>query len=229
MSTLDEKSKAKMDDGAAHAKGGSDSGAGGFIILFFIIGFAASMVLGWVVFPKLLYSQKQQPISFNHALHVEEVGGECESCHFFRDDGSFSGVPKLAQCVGCHEEAMGDSEEEATFVEQYVWKQREVPWYVYSRQPDCVFFSHSAHVIGAKMDCVTCHGNIGESTSPRPYEANRITGYSRDIWGKNIAGFKKNSWDRMKMDDCAQCHKEAGIVHTSSVQTGRDACFVCHK
>lgn len=79
------------------------------------------------------------------------------------------------------------------------------------------------------MDCVTCHGHIGESESARPYEYNRITGYSRDIWGKNIAGIKKNSWDRMKMDDCAQCHKEAGIIHTSSVQTNRDACFVCHK
>ena len=32
------------------------------------------------------------------------------------------------------------------------------------------------------------------------------------------------------MDDCAECHtKEAGIIHTSSVQTQRDACFVCHK
>jgi hypothetical protein len=73
MSTLDEKAKAAMDDDAAHASGGKDSGAGGFIILFFIIGFAASMVLGWVIFPKLLYSQKQQPFNFNHALHVEEV------------------------------------------------------------------------------------------------------------------------------------------------------------
>jgi hypothetical protein len=59
MSTLDKKAKEVMDDDAAHASGGGDNGAGGFIILFFIIGFAASMVLGWVIFPKLLYSQKQ--------------------------------------------------------------------------------------------------------------------------------------------------------------------------
>jgi hypothetical protein len=229
MSTLDEKSKEVMDDEAAHAESGNDSGAGGFIILFFIIGFAASMVLGWVIFPKLLYSQKQQPFSFNHALHVGEVDEGCESCHFFRDDGSFSGIPKLNRCTDCHEETMGESEDEAIFVEQYVWKEREVPWLVYSRQPDCVFFSHAAHVHGAEMECATCHGHIGESEASRPYEYNRITRYSRDIWGKNIAGLTKNSWDRMKMDDCAQCHKEAGIIHTSSVQTERDACFVCHK
>lgn len=229
MRIVDEKAKDMKDDDTAHDEGGSDGGAGGFIILFFIIGFAASMVLGWVIFPKLLYSQKEQPFSFNHALHVAEVDQGCQSCHFFRDDGSFSGIPRLAQCIGCHDEPLGISEAEKVFFEDYVVRDREVPWLSYSRQPDCVFFSHAAHVIGSKMDCVTCHGHIGESEYSRPYEYNRITGYSRDIWGKNIAGWKKNTWDRMKMDDCAQCHKEAGIIHTSSVQTERDACFVCHK
>ena len=229
MSTLDEKATEVMDDDAAHGNDTTNSGAGGFIVLFFIIGFAASMLLGWVIFPKLLYSQKQQPFSFNHALHVQEVDNGCESCHFFREDGSFSGIPKLAQCVNCHEETMGVSDAETVFVEQYVWKEREVPWLSYSRQPDCVFFSHAAHVVGAEMDCATCHGPIGDSEVSRPFEYNRLTGYSRDIWGKNIAGVKKNNWDRMKMDDCAQCHKEAGMVHASSVQTNRDACFVCHK
>ena len=229
MSTLDEKTKAVKDDNPASSRDGKESGVGGFIILFFIIGFAASMVLGWVVFPKALYSQKQQPFNFNHALHLEEVGEACESCHYFRDDGSFSGIPKIAQCIDCHEEPMGDTEDEAIFVEQYIYKDREVPWLSYSRQPDCVFFSHAAHVIGAEMDCVTCHGHIGESETSRPYEYNRITGYSRDIWGKNIAGIKKNSWDRMKMDDCAECHKEADAIHDVSVQTQRGHCYVCHK
>ena len=108
----------------------------------------------------------------------------CESCHFFREDGTYSGAPKLAQCVQCHEEANSEDPEEIKFVEQYVKKEREVPWLVYSRQPDCVFFSHAAHVKMADMDCVTCHGPIGESESLRPYQENRISGYSRDIWGK---------------------------------------------
>ncbi|RJQ87105.1 MAG: cytochrome C [Desulfobacteraceae bacterium] len=202
---------------------------GPYILLFFIIGIAASMIVGWVLFPKLLYSQKSQPFDFNHKLHVELVDDSCQSCHFFRADGSFSGVPRLAQCVACHDEMQGRSQDEAIFVEQYVAKGREVPWLVNARQPDCVFFSHAAHTFGAKMDCVTCHGPIGTSESLKPYQENRITGYSRDIWGPSIAGFKRNSWDRMKMDDCAQCHQEAADIHDSSVQTKRDACFVCHK
>ena len=206
----------------------SGKGAGGPITLFFILGLVASLVLGWVIFPQLLYSKKAQPIQFNHVLHNELVDDGCESCHFFREDGTYSGVPKLAQCIDCHEEVQGESEEEAKFVNQYVLKEREVPWLVYSRQPDCVFFSHVAHVKLGQMECVTCHGDVGESESLKPYEANRITGYSRDIWGKNIAGIKFNSWDRMKMDDCSECHVRNNI-NQGSVQTLRGGCFVCHK
>jgi hypothetical protein len=206
----------------------SGDGAAGPITLFFILGLVASLVLGWVVFPQLLYSSKEQPIQFNHALHNDEVDEECESCHFFREDGTYSGVPKLEQCIDCHEEVQGEDPEEEKFVTQYVEKDREVPWLIYSRQPDHVFFSHVAHVKMGKMDCVTCHGHIGESESLKTYQANRITGISRDIWGKNIAGLKKNSWDRMKMDDCSECHVREN-VNQNSVQTLKGGCFVCHK
>jgi hypothetical protein len=221
----DQKSNPSKTDPAALQSG---DGAAGPITLFFILGLVASLVLGWVVFPQLLYSSKEQPIQFNHALHNDEVDEECESCHFFREDGTYSGVPKLEQCIDCHEEVQGEDPEEEKFVTQYVEKDREVPWLIYSRQPDHVFFSHVAHVKMGKMDCVTCHGHIGDSESLKTYQANRITGISRDIWGKNIAGFKKNSWDRMKMDDCSECHQREN-VNQNSVQTLKGGCFVCHK
>ena len=205
-----------------HAAGdaGDDKGLG-LGVIFFISAFVVCFLSSTLLFPKLLYSKKEQPFNFNHALHVEEAG-DCEACHFYRDDGSFSGIPKMETCLECHaEEPLGITEDEAVFVREYVEKGKEIPWLVYSRQPDCVFFSHAAHTEAAGMDCVTCHGHIGESTSSRPYEENRLTGYSRDIWGKNIFGIKKNSWDRMKMDDCADCHKE---------ETGHKGyCFQCHK
>jgi hypothetical protein len=207
---------------------GAEADAGGPIILFFILGLIASLIVGWVIFPQLLYSQKKQPVSFNHALHNEEVEDDCESCHFFREDGTYSGVPKLAQCIECHEEVNGEDPGEEKFVNEYVAKEREVPWLIYSRQPQNVFFSHVAHVKMGQMDCVACHGNIGESESLKAYEENRISGYSRDIWGRNIAGIKRNSWDRMKMDDCSECHVKEN-VNQNSVQTQRGGCFVCHK
>lgn len=200
----------------------SKSGFGTWIVAAcFVAGFAGSLFFGWAVFPEMLYSQKKQPFNFNHQTHVDIVDDGCESCHFFRDDGSFSGIPKLAQCMDCHEEVQGDTPDEEVFVDEYVSNGQEVPWLVYSRQPDCVFFSHSAHVVTREMDCSECHGPIGESEESRVYEENRLTGYSRDIWGKNISGRKVNSWDRMKMNDCADCHlKETGH---------KGACFQCHK
>lgn len=228
MSQADHASNHVSETGAHGGGGAAPAGAGGPIILSFAIGLAASLIVGWVIFPKLLYSQKRQPIDFNHAMHVELVEEGCASCHFFREDGTFSGAPTLAQCVDCHTEVQGDTPNELRFVEEYVQKGREVPWLVYSRQPQCVYFSHVAHVKMGGMDCVACHGHIGESESLPVYEENRISGYSRNIWGQNIAGFKKNSWDRMKMDDCAECHARESVMQ-ASVQTKREGCFVCHK
>jgi len=225
MSNTDDTKQVAVDD---RERVPNASETGGPIILFFMIGFVLSLVVGWVVFPKLLYSQKKQPIDFNHVQHMELVDEGCESCHFFREDGSFSGAPTLAQCIDCHEEVQGDTPNEIKFVDAYVQKDREVPWLIYAKQPQCVYFSHVAHVKMGNMDCVTCHGYIGESTELPIYEQNRISLYSRNIWGKNIGGFKKNTWDRMKMDDCAECHGKEG-VRQASVQTGKGGCFVCHK
>ncbi len=229
--TVDATEKASLSDNNEHSeipKGPEDKG---LVFPFFILGFIASLIAGWIIFPSLLYSKKEQPIDFNHVVHMELVDNGCESCHFFREDGTYSGVPKLEQCIDCHDEVQGDTDHEKRFVEDYVSKGIEVPWHIYSRQPDCVFFSHAAHVKKAKMDCETCHGSIGSSESLKTYEENRITGYSRDIWGKSIANMlclKKHTYERMKMDDCAECHKEANGKGTS-VQTEKDGCFVCHK
>ncbi len=232
MSTKDGKVLETSSDAVDRESNGDSrsggNGGGGWILLFFVLGLVASLVIGWGVFPMLLYSKKEQPIAFNHRMHVQEVDNGCQSCHYLRADGTFSGIPTLADCMTCHEEPIGESEQEALLMEQYVYKGREIPWLVYARQPDCVFFSHAAHLRMARLDCQTCHGDIGESTHPRAYQENRITGVSRDVWGHNIAGFKKNTWDRMKMDDCTDCHDRMTGRRTS-VQTGHDACFVCHK
>jgi hypothetical protein len=189
-------------------------------IAAFIMGFIPHFLAGWVIFPMLLYAEKEQPIDFNHKLHVEEMG-ECEGCHFFREDGSFAGVPAMATCLECHEEQVGEHPEEAKMMREYVEPGKEIPWLIYSRQPQCVFFSHAAHVVMAEMECETCHGPIGEAEHLKPYQYNRLTLYSRDIWGWNIAGLAHNTWDRMKMDDCAKCHEE---------MTGyKGSCFQCHK
>ena len=95
MSTTNDKAQANPEEATEAAipekdAKGQDNGVIGPIILFFIIGMAVSMILGWVIFPKLLYSQKKQPIDFNHVMHNELVEEGCQSCHYFREDGTYS-------------------------------------------------------------------------------------------------------------------------------------------
>ena len=110
MSNVDQTTKtdpAGGQDAVAEAR----AEVGGPILLFFLVGFALSLVVGWVIFPKLLYSHKNQPVDFNHQLHMEmDEIEDCSSCHYFREDGSFSGAPKLAQCIDSQDEILSDTE-----------------------------------------------------------------------------------------------------------------------
>lgn len=233
--------------------------------IFFVGGLIPALVVGWLIFPLALYSKEPQPLHFSHAVHMDpdKVDGiegdtdqeKCLSCHGFRDDGSFVGIPRLDRCMECHddpESPLGKDPEEKKFLTEYVAKEKQIPWFSYSRQPDCVYFSHIAHVKMGNLDCRNCHGDHAKTDRLRPYEKNRLTGYSRDIWGHNIAGYEENiriapkqvreeekdyirtiktgegeekyliRMSRMKMDDCAECH-------SLYKKDENNACFVCHK
>ncbi|MDM7919557.1 MAG: menaquinone reductase multiheme cytochrome c subunit QrcA, partial [Methanosarcina sp.] len=185
-------------------------------LLYFVAGLFPALIIGWLVFPALLYSKQVQPMKFNHALHMEpeivsEIKGDTETdrclyCHAFRNDGSFTGIPGIDICSECHNAhdfPLGESEGEELLIKRYVTKEKDIPWLSYSRQPDCVYFSHIAHIELGKLECMTCHGDKRKNQVLPAYEKNRISGYSRNIWGKNVSGSKKNTWDSMKMDDCA--------------------------
>ncbi len=188
--------------------------------LLLILGVVLGSAFGFWITPTILYAEKPQPFQFDHKIHLEQVDDGCKSCHTFREDGSFTGIPDIESCKECHsaDEALGEDPAEKEFM-KYLQADQPIPWLVYSRQPDCVFFSHAAHSENAGFECSRCHGDHGQSTSLRPYEYNRITGYSRDIWGKGPIGLSGPP-HRMKMDDCAKCHRENGV---------NGACFVCHK
>ena len=170
-------------------------------VVFFLSGLVGALIFGWVVFPNLLYSKKNQPVNFSHVAHGSE---DCESCHSLRADGTYSGIPRLSRCRECHESAQGNSEAEARFISDYVEKNREVPWKVYVWQPDNVYFSHAAHK-GQGMECTRCHRDVSKEEKLPPYRQNLITGYSIST---------------MKMVECEKCHARNGTSNN---------CEICHK
>jgi len=190
-------------------------------LLVFGFGFALAVVTGWVAFPRALYVRREQPLAFHHKTHSEKSGlTQCDSCHSLSSDGEFAGMPSTEICAGCHAEKLGTSKSEATLVDNYVKPGRETPWLVSSRQPANVWFSHAIHTRGGGLACSECHGNYGESDEIRIYEQNRISGYSRDIWGHSISRLRRAPHDGMKMSDCEACHRHHNI------EVG---CLGCHE
>lgn len=190
-------------------------------LMMFIGGLAASLTLGWLAFPALLYEKIEQPLQFSHRVHAgEKVGLSCEECHSFRPDGSFTGIPGVEKCATCHSTRVTDSPSEKILVEEYVAGSRIIPWLVYARQPQNAYFAHVQHVKLAAISCERCHGPHGTSESLPAYERNRISGYSRAIWGPNISGLKSHEWEGMKMDDCSRCHQDHAVA---------ESCLACHK
>lgn len=186
------------------------------------LGFAIALSFGWVAFPSIVYRRQAQPLQFNHAVHTgENVGMTCEDCHTISDDGVFQGIPPLESCAACHSEPQGKTANEKRFVDEWVTPNREVPWLVYARQPANAWFPHAPHVKLAGIACTRCHGPHGTTTALRPFEENRLSGYSRDVEGYSLARLRTAEWERgMKMDDCAGCHHERGV---------RESCLTCHK
>jgi hypothetical protein len=186
----------------------------------YLAGAAAALVGGWVAFPSVLYQTVNQPLQFSHAIHAgEKTGLACKDCHPISADGRFAGVPGIETCTPCHQEAQGNSPDEKRLVEEYVTKGREIAWLVYARQPENVSFSHAQHVSLAGLPCERCHGPHGTSTRLRPFERNRVSGYSRDIWGRQLSRLGRAAWEGMKMDDCSACHRARGV---------RESCLDCH-
>lgn len=187
----------------------------------FYFGFAGMLVFGWIVFPFLIYRSVDQPIQFSHKTHTgDNVGLKCNDCHTYDDDGRFLGIPATEKCTRCHSRATGVSPEEKKLIADYITPGRNIPWVVYSRQPENVYFSHARHVKSAGLDCQACHFGHAYSSSLRPARFSRISGYSLDVFGKTLLNAPSTTSSGMRMDDCVACHREHGITVS---------CIDCHK
>ena len=184
-----------------------------------LAGFLGALGAGWIAFPRALYRSEPQPLAFSHAAHAG-AGMSCGDCHAFHADGRFSGIPTVARCAECHAAPIGETAEEKRLVDEFVTPGREIPWKVYSRQPDHVFFSHATHVKGGGLACEECHGPHGRGETLPAYESNRLSGYSRSIWGHSLARFARESWEGKKMTDCSDCHRRRGV---------EEGCLDCHR
>lgn len=143
-----------------------------------------------------------QPILFNHAIHIEEARLECVNCHTDAPHAVHAGLPGKDSCLECHDPDETEDEAEDAHPEKvklvgFADANEEIPWVrVALTRPD-VYFSHRRHVTSAGIECVRCHEDQPQLTAPLP----------------------TIRWV-MTMDDCIECHEDSG----ASVD-----CLACHR
>ncbi len=137
-----------------------------------------------------------QPIAYNHQLHVKKLEMGCEFCHESSRQGEVAGLPGLAICSTCHQEANGTSPRERAVVEA-VQAGSEIPWRRISQLPRHVWFTHRRHVGLAGIACDRCHGDMGAQSAPP----------TRPLVALTMALCLECHRERGASQDCDACHR----------------------
>ncbi|MEM0897500.1 MAG: cytochrome c3 family protein [Verrucomicrobiota bacterium] len=110
--------------------------------------------------------QPDQPIPYDHQLHVNQLGMDCRYCHSFVEDTGHANVPTSQTCWNCHQNVKTDSplleplrQSIDPNYENYTGE--PIRWVKIHATPDYAYFNHSAHV-NRGVSCVSCHGKINE-------------------------------------------------------------------
>ncbi len=112
-------------------------------------------------------AEVRQPVAYNHAIHVTKLELACDACHDGAAAGEVAGLPAIATCAACHQEANGKTAAEGEVVAA-VKESREIAWARIFALERHVYFSHRRHVAVARIPCERCHGDMGAQARPPP-------------------------------------------------------------
>lgn len=111
----------------------------------------------------------EQPIPFDHSLHVGTNKIQCQYCHNQVERSRSSNIPALSTCMNCHMTVKTDSPYIQKLSEAYNSK-KSIEWVKVNMLPDHVQFNHSAH-IARGVNCQTCHGPVETMKKVEQFES----------------------------------------------------------
>lgn len=161
------------------------------VLVVLVLGLAATGALYLWIPPHV-----EQPLAFNHQLHVEESGMDCTDCHLYAESGARATIPNVTVCADCHSEVLTESEVEARLVE-YVEAEQLIPWRKVYWVPAHVVFSHRRHTAVAGLECEACHGPIAAAVEP----------VSRPFQPISMDGCMECHYEQGASNDCIACHR----------------------
>jgi hypothetical protein len=135
-----------------------------------LVGFIAYVTIFYVaiVYARPLAMVPQEPLVFDHSVHVQVAGLQCEFCHRTADETYTAGLPDVQQCMFCHSVVASTQQAPAQYATDLsklrtAWQRQEpINWVRNHRMPDHVHFVHASH-IEAGVPCTTCHGDVANS------------------------------------------------------------------
>jgi len=134
-----------------------------------------------------------QPIAYSHKQHIA-LGLYCLDCHSSADTGAAATIPSVRKCMLCHAK-IAAGKPEIQKLAAFAKNQREIPWQrVYGFAPEAlVKFQHAPHA-RAKIDCTTCHGDMGQA-----FTAERLVKHDMGTCLSCHRQYKAT-------EDCVACH-----------------------
>ncbi len=144
--------------------------------------------------------QPQQPIQFNHELHVG-FGVPCLYCHPGAWRQPSAGLPTITKCWGCHQQIPIKNADQQKLADA-VAADQPIAWVPVAIMPDFVYFNHRPH-IAAGLNCETCHGEISRMTVAEPQKGMNM-GWCLDCHRSKAAG---DPAKLTRLTDCATCHR----------------------
>lgn len=107
-----------------------------------------------------------QPIPFNHKLHVQTAKLQCINCHAPVKTGALLTMPQPATCMACHV-AIATDKPDIQRLAAAAKSGDNIAWTRVYRVPSFVSFSHKTHT-DAGNKCEDCHGDVSNAVAIAP-------------------------------------------------------------
>ena len=107
-----------------------------------------------------------QPIPFNHKLHVQTAKLGCNDCHAPVKTGALLAMPQPTKCMACHV-AVATDKPDVQRIAAAAKANENIAWNRVYRVPSFVTFSHKTHT-SAGNKCEDCHGDVSNAVAIAP-------------------------------------------------------------
>jgi hypothetical protein len=150
-----------------------------------------------------LSTEVEQPIAFAHKIHVAEEEIPCTECHTGAEEAEHATIPGGEICLDCHEDAIGESAEEAKLVE-FLAAGGPIPWNRVHKLREHVRFSHRRHVVAGRVLCERCHGEVPARELPFTFP---VLNFNAELGMERCIACHLESANPRASVDCALCHR----------------------